>query len=92
LQQVIAHHISKKFITITNEFQTIIKKCENENVATNLNIRKSGNVFLNAQQMFAQLTTYIILSLPLYHTSKSFSFFSTLPSFECAFVLKSNNN
>ncbi len=31
--------------TITNEFQTIIKKCENENVDANLKVRKLGNVF-----------------------------------------------
>jgi hypothetical protein len=40
--------------------------------------------------MSVQLTTYIILSLPLYHTSKLFSFFNTLPTSERAFVLKSN--
>jgi hypothetical protein len=31
--------------TITNKFQTIIKKCENENVDGNLKVRKLGNVF-----------------------------------------------
>jgi hypothetical protein len=40
--------------------------------------------------MFAQLAIYIILSLLLYHVSISFSFLNTLPSFESAFVLKSN--
>jgi hypothetical protein len=49
LQQVIPHHISKIDRTITNKFQTIIKKCENENVDANLKIRKLGNVFFNAQ-------------------------------------------
>jgi hypothetical protein len=72
-----------------NEFRTIIKKCENENIDANLRIRKLSNVFLNAQQMFAQLATYIILSLPLYHASISFSFFNTSPQPECAFVFKS---
>jgi hypothetical protein len=85
-------YLTKIDIIITNKFQTIIKKCENENVDTNLSVRKLSNVFLNAQQMFAQLASYLILSLPLYHTSKSFSFLSTSPSSECAFVLKSNNN
>jgi hypothetical protein len=47
---------------ITNEFQTINKKCEDENIDANGSIRKLGNVFLNAQQMSAQLTIYIILS------------------------------
>jgi hypothetical protein len=40
--------------------------------------------------MSVQLATYIVLSLPFYHTSRSFSFFNTSPSFEHAFVLKSN--
>jgi hypothetical protein len=39
--------------------------------------------------MFAQLTTYIILSLPFYHVSKSFSFLNTSPQPKHAFMLKS---
>jgi len=39
--------------------------------------------------MFAQLATYIILSLPLYHTSKSFSFLNTSLQPKHAFMLKS---
>jgi hypothetical protein len=54
-----------------------------------LRFKKLGNVFLNAQQMFAQLATYIILSLPLYHTSKSFSFLNTSLQPKHAFMLKS---
>jgi hypothetical protein len=42
-------YLTKIDKTITNKFQTIIKKCENENVDTNLKIRKLDNVFLNAQ-------------------------------------------
>jgi hypothetical protein len=71
-----------------NEFRTIIKKCEDENIDANLRIRKLSNVFLNAQQMFAQLTTYIILSSPLYHAFRSFSFLNTSPQPKCAFVFK----
>jgi hypothetical protein len=40
--------------------------------------------------MSIQLTTYIVLSLPLYHASRSFSFLNTSPSSECAFVFKWN--
>jgi hypothetical protein len=76
--------------TITNEFQTIIKKCENENFDANLKVRKLNNVFLNAQQMSTELTTYMVLSLPPYHTSRSFSFLNTSPSSERVFILKSN--
>ncbi len=47
-----------------------------------------GNVFLNVQQMLAQLATYIVLSIPLYHSSKTFKFINTSPLQERAFVLK----
>jgi hypothetical protein len=72
-----------------NEFWTIIKKCEDENIDVNLKIRKLGNTFMNAQQMFAQLATYIILSLPLYHVSRSFPFLNASLQPEHAFVFKS---
>jgi hypothetical protein len=72
-----------------NEFQTIIKKCEDENIDANLRIRKLSNAFLNSQQMSAQLAIYIILSLPFYHAFRSFSFLNTSPQPECAFVFKS---
>jgi hypothetical protein len=42
-------YLTKFDKTIINEFQTIIKKFENENVDANLRVRKLGNVFLNAQ-------------------------------------------
>jgi 23S rRNA pseudoU1915 N3-methylase RlmH len=74
--------------SITNEFWTIIKKCEDKNIDVNLNIKKLGNAFMNAQQMSAQLATYIILSLPLYHAFRSFSFLNTSLQLEHAFVLK----
>jgi hypothetical protein len=80
-------YLTKIDKTITNELQTIIKKCENENVDANLRVRKLGNDFLNAQQMSAQVTIYIILSLPFYHASRSFSFFNTLPLSKHVFIL-----
>jgi hypothetical protein len=47
-----------------------------------------GNTTLNVQQMLAQLVTYIVLSIPLYHASRTFKFINTSPLQECAFVLK----
>jgi hypothetical protein len=47
-----------------------------------------GKTTLNAQQMLAQLVTYIILSIPLYNASKTFKFINTSPLQECAIVLK----
>jgi hypothetical protein len=38
-------HLTKFDRTITNEFQTIIKKCEREHVDANLRVRKLGNAF-----------------------------------------------
>ncbi len=38
-----------------------------------------GNDFHNVQQMLAQLATYIVLFIPLYHASKTFKFISTSP-------------
>jgi hypothetical protein len=47
-----------------------------------------GNVFPNAQQMLTQLATYIVLSIPLYHASRTFKFINTSPLQEHAFVFK----
>jgi hypothetical protein len=47
-----------------------------------------GNTFLNAQQISTQLVAYIILFIPLYHTSRTFKFINTSPLQKCAFVLK----
>jgi hypothetical protein len=47
-----------------------------------------GNAFLNAQQMLAQLVACIVLSIPLYHASRTLKFINTSPLQECAFVLK----
>jgi hypothetical protein len=44
---------------------------------------------MNAKQMSTQLATYIILSLPIYHASRSFSFLITSLQTKHAFVLKS---
>ena len=47
-----------------------------------------GNKILNAQQMLAQLAVYLILSLPLYHSLRTFKFTNTSPPQECAIFLK----
>jgi hypothetical protein len=39
--------------------------------------------------MVIQLVAYFMISLPLYHSSRTFQFINTSPSKECAFVLKS---
>jgi hypothetical protein len=47
-----------------------------------------GNAFLNIQQMLMQIATYIVLSIPLYHASRTFKFINTSPLQEHAIVLK----
>jgi len=39
--------------------------------------------------MIVQLVVYLVLSLPLYHSSQTFQFTNTYPFEECVFVLKS---
>jgi hypothetical protein len=39
--------------------------------------------------MVVQLTTYLVLSLPLYHSFRTFQFINTSPFEEWTFVLKS---
>jgi hypothetical protein len=56
------------------------------NIETNIGIQKMGNIFHNVQQMLAQLTTYIVLFIPLYHATKTFKFINTSPLQQCAFL------
>lgn len=81
-------YMTKVDKTITVELKSILQKCIGEKTDANLRILKLGNAFLNAQQMSAQLAIYLILSIPLYHCSRSFSFINTSPSHERAFILK----
>ncbi len=41
--------------------------------------------------MFAQLATYLILSILLYHLSPTLKFINASPYQECAFILKSQS-
>jgi hypothetical protein len=75
--------------SITLELHSIIKKCIANNVYVNIRIQKLGNVFFNAQKMVAQLVTYLVLSLSLYHSSRTFQFINIFPFEKRVFVLKS---
>jgi hypothetical protein len=46
-----------------------------------------GTTFLNAQQMFVQQAIHISLSIPLYHSTRSFQFINTHEQHDRAFVL-----
>jgi hypothetical protein len=87
--QHIAHHIWKK-IKINNIKITFYhKKCITNNIDANTRIKKLSNAFINAQQMFVRLVAYLVLSLSLYHSSRTFQFINISPFEERAFVLKS---
>ena len=81
-------YMTKMDKNITSELQSIIQKCIDNKVLADEQILKLGNVFLNAQQMSAQLAIYLILSLPLYHASRTFKFINTSAPQDRAFVLK----
>jgi hypothetical protein len=56
---------------VTEELNKTIANCILENIEANIRIRKMGNANLNAQQMSALLAVYVVLSIPLYHASRS---------------------
>ena len=81
-------YMTKVDKSMTTELKSILQNCITNKTDANIRILKLGNVFLNAQQMSAQLAIYLILSIPLYHCSCSFAFINTSPLQERAFVLK----
>jgi hypothetical protein len=78
----------KKNKSTTLKLHSIIQKCITNNINVNTRIEKLGNVFLNVQQMVAQLVIYLVFFLPLYHSFQTFQFINTFPFKERAFVLK----
>jgi hypothetical protein len=56
----------------------ILNKCKHEQKEASKCMKKLGNAFLNAQQMFVQQGVHITLSIPLsipfYHSTRSFQF------------------
>jgi hypothetical protein len=50
---------------VTKELKNIIISCNENKIETHTQIQKMGNVFINVQQMSAQLATYIVLFMPL---------------------------
>jgi len=54
---------------VTSKLHSIIQKCILDKNDTDIRIQKLGNVFINVQEMFAQLTTFLIFLIFLYHSS-----------------------
>jgi hypothetical protein len=54
---------------VTSKLHSMIQKCILDKDDTNIRIQKLGNVFINVQEMFAQLTTYLVFLILLYYSS-----------------------
>jgi hypothetical protein len=52
----------------------ILNKCKHIHMNA---LKRLGNAFLNAQQMSIQQVVHITLSIPLYHSTRSFQFINT---------------
>ncbi len=72
---------------VTQEMKIILNKFKHEQTKTYEHIKKLGNVFLNAQQMSIQQVVRITLSIPLYHSTRSFQFINTCQQQDKTFVL-----
>ena len=81
-------YLTKVDNTITSSLQKIIKQSKTENYDAITRIKKLGTTLLNMQQMSIRQAIYIILPLPMHHTSREFQFINTAPYHERAFILK----
>jgi hypothetical protein len=72
---------------VTQKLKIIIDKCKHEKIETFKCIKKLRNAFLNAQQMPIQQVVHITLSIPLYHSTRSFQFINTCQQQDKTFVL-----
>lgn len=67
-----------------------IKECREGNSSIIERIRKTGNAFMNAQEICAQETAYLLLGLPLKQSSRDVVFINTNIKENRAFILKSD--
>ena len=74
--------------TMTSAFKKIREDCLCNNDNNIDTIRKLGNALLNMQQMSSRQAVHIILSLPLYSSSRKTVFINTTPLEKRTFVLK----
>ncbi len=68
-----------------------MEKCKHTQTKAFKHIKKIGNAFLDAQQMFVQQAIHITLSIPLHHATRSFQFINTCEEENKAFVLFPQN-
>ncbi len=54
---------------VPSKLHSIIQKCILDKNETNIRIHKLGNVFINVQELFAELSIYLVFKILLYHSS-----------------------
>ena len=78
-----ASYMTKVDISMTSAFRRICKEHETNHIDTMQMIRALGNTLLNLQQMFAQQTFHVALSLPLDCDLRKCVFTNTSPLEKC---------
>ena len=81
-------YITKIDKSMTSAFRRIHKEHERSHIDAIQMIHTLGNTLINLQQMSAQQTIHIALSLPLTCSSRKCVFINTSPLEKCTFVLK----
>jgi hypothetical protein len=69
----------------------MLRKCRHERYEAFKQIKKLRITFLNAQQMSIQQAMHISLSIPFYHSTRSFQFINTCNEHERTFMLLPQN-
>ena len=81
-------YMTKMDRSMTSAFKKIREDCCYNNDSKVETIRRLGNALLNMQQMSSRQAVHIVLSLPLYSSSRKTIFINTAPSEKRTFVLK----
>ena len=81
-------YMTKMDHSMTSAFKKIREDCCHNSDSKVETIRKLGNALLNMQQMSSRQAIYIVLSLPLYSSSRKTIFLNTATSEKRRFVLK----
>jgi hypothetical protein len=69
-----------------------LEKCKHTQTKAFKHIKKIGNAFLDAQQMFVQQAIHITLSIPLHHATRFFQFINRCEGENRVFCIISTKN
>ena len=84
----VSSYITKFDRNMTTTFKKIKDQCIAGNYGKIESIRKLGNALLNIQQISIRQAVHIVLSLPLYSSSRNTVFINTTPDDKQIAVLK----